>query len=190
MRNRHAIATGSRHAEAAKRRTGSPVRHGVAPSWLPPSGRDRSSWRGAHAVQQEVDMKRDDMGRDVLSPSRPTRNPRLEKIFTTRRNFPESRFSQAGKAPKDDLGWIRCSSNTRPHQQCPLWAPIRAGIAAPEIRDLPARLRSLFGAIRPGRRPNERLDIWGPPKATWQRNRSPTVRAAAARSGLRGGRAE
>ena len=37
---------------------------------------------GAHAVQQEVDMKRDDMGRDVLPPSRPARNPRLEKIFT------------------------------------------------------------------------------------------------------------
>ena len=50
---------------------------------------------GAHAVQQEVDMKRDDMGRDVLPPSRPARNPRLEKIFTPPAQLPGIPFQSS-----------------------------------------------------------------------------------------------
>ena len=49
-------------------------------------------------------MKREDMGRDVLPPTRPTRNPRIEKIFVPLPQNPESGFSQAGKAPEGAPG--------------------------------------------------------------------------------------
>ena len=107
MRKHRAIAARSRYAEAAERRTGSPVQHGAARIGLLHGERDRNYWRGAHALQQEVDMKREDMGRTVLPPSRPTRNPRIEKISRPRRSFPESRFSQAGKASEGTPRWIR-----------------------------------------------------------------------------------
>ena len=121
-------------------------------------------------------MKRDDMGRDVLSPSRPARNPRLEKIFTTRRSFPESRFSQAGKAPEDAPGWIRGSPGTRPRPQRALWAPIRTDIAAPAAAESPQRHPEAsrsdperFGAIRsdlPGGDPTAKGDgiDWATPE--------------------------
>ena len=96
-----------------------PVQHGAARSGLPPVGRGRDSWRGAHALQQEVDMKREDMGTIVLPPSRPARNPRIEKISRPRRSFPESRFSQAGKASEGASRRIRSFPGARPDPQCP-----------------------------------------------------------------------
>ena len=40
-------------------------------------------------------MKREDMGRDVLTPTRLARNPRIKKIFAPLTQTPESRFNQA-----------------------------------------------------------------------------------------------
>ena len=86
----------------------------------------------------------------------PPATPDSKKFSRPRRSFPESRFSQAGKAPEDALGWIRGSPGTRPRPQRPLWALIRTDIAAPAAPESPQRrpdpIRSdlgRFGAICP-----------------------------------------
>ena len=84
-------------------------------------------------------MKREDMGNDVLPPTRPTRNPRIEKIFVPLPQSQESRFSQAGKALEGIIGRIHISSCVRPHSQYPHQVPIRADPAALTITERPRR---------------------------------------------------
>ena len=94
-------------------------------------------------------MKREDMGRAVLHPDRPVGNPRIEKIFTPQRKFPESRFNQAGKAFEGASGWIRCSRGARSHPQSPLWAPIRRALPRLRPPTCPRGVQIRPGAIRP-----------------------------------------
>ena len=76
-------------------------------------------------------MKREDMGRDFLPPTRRACNPRIEKIFAPLPQTPESRFSQAGKAIEDTPKRPRGFPGTRPHPQDPLRTAIRLSVAAP-----------------------------------------------------------
>ena len=86
----------------------------------------------------------------------PPATPDSKKFSRPRRSFPESRFSQAGKASDGVPGWIRSSPGARPRPQRPLWAPTRASIAAPAAAESPQRHPEAsrsdperFGAICP-----------------------------------------
>ena len=67
-------------------------------------------------------MKREDMGRNVLHPTRSARNPRIEKILSLSRKLPELRFSQAGKAPGSSWGGAAASQAPARAHKDPLGA--------------------------------------------------------------------
>ena len=133
-----------RRRNAGQDRLCSMARHGAG---FHPANKIAALGGGAHALQQEVDMKREDMGRTVLPPSRSARNPRIEKISRPRRRFPKSRFSQAGKASEGTPRWIRGLPRLPPSPaMSPMGADSRRHRSA---RDQAPRRRTRFGAIRP-----------------------------------------